>query len=266
MSDDSPLILLSIRSTAAAVELLFGQPLDRWKMNIQLPPKERMPVRKLIALGPKEWYTASTTSMVQRVFFYIPLIYFGNDYWNKNFGADSLAGNIAKASFLSSLVTPCVSWFENVKTRLQLNVNTGGHKSLWAITKRVQQTEGIRKLFPTIGSTFGREFFFSAGLCCVAPFFHNKLLQYTGYDSHFVAGALAGISSQVLSQPFDTIKSWQESHTCDLRTAVGQINKQGMSFYMRGTLPRALRGAWTLGCLTFVTQNLKKVVDRVLKS
>jgi uncharacterized PurR-regulated membrane protein YhhQ (DUF165 family) len=39
--------------------------------------------------------------MTQRVFFYIPCIFFANDYWNNHYGSDTIAKNIGKAAFVS---------------------------------------------------------------------------------------------------------------------------------------------------------------------
>jgi hypothetical protein len=130
--------------------------------------------------------------------------------------------------------------------------------SMLGISSKIYREEGFCKLFRTMSACFAREFMFSGGLCCVAPFYH-KLLQERGVESQFFAGACAGVTSQLLSQPFDTLKSWQEVNSVSLRTAVAQISPHGVSFLWRGSVPRALRGAWTLGCLTYVTSYLNGV-------
>eukprot|EP00286_Rhodomonas_abbreviata_P000658 CAMPEP_0181290648 /NCGR_PEP_ID=MMETSP1101-20121128/1526_1 /TAXON_ID=46948 /ORGANISM="Rhodomonas abbreviata, Strain Caron Lab Isolate" /LENGTH=244 /DNA_ID=CAMNT_0023394947 /DNA_START=61 /DNA_END=792 /DNA_ORIENTATION=+ len=244
MSTNDAVVLMSTRCVAAVVELAVGQPLDRWKMNLQLPPNERLPFTKLIAKGPREWYTASWTSMTQRVFFYIPLIYFANDQWNNNMGTDGVVNNLAKAACISSVVTPGVSCFENLKTKQQVCQKSFGSMSMGAICGKIFRDNGFRKLFPTMGATFAREFMFSGGICGVAPFLHTFYRDNLGVDSYFAAGASAGVICQILSQPFDTIKSWQEAHSVNGRTAVSQISKEGVLFFYKGTLPRTLRGAW----------------------
>mmetsp|Transcript_31698 Transcript_31698/g.53484 ORF Transcript_31698/g.53484 Transcript_31698/m.53484 type:complete len:155 (+) Transcript_31698:636-1100(+) len=130
---------------------------------------------------------------------------------------------------------------------------------MWSISGKIVREEGFRKLFRATNATFAREFMFSGGLCCAAPYCHTLLKDEVGVDSQFLVGAMAGVMSQVLSQPFDTVKSWIETHSVSTRVAVEQINQQGLGFYWKGTLPRAFRGAWTLGCLTFVTNYLKGI-------
>jgi hypothetical protein len=127
-----------------------------------------------------------------------------------------------------------------------------------SISSKIYVEEGFPKLFRSLSACFAREFMFSGGLCCVAPFYHG-LLKERGVDSQFVAGAFAGITSQILSQPFDTLKSWQEVNSVSTRVAVAQMKPHGVSFLWKGSVPRALRGAWTLGCLTYVTSFLNGV-------
>ena len=76
---------MGISSISAFIELTGGQPLDRWKMNLQIPKSERIPFMNLVKLGPREWYVASNTTIIQRCFFYIPTIYLAQDIWKTHF-------------------------------------------------------------------------------------------------------------------------------------------------------------------------------------
>ena len=116
LSDEKKMI---VRSLSSFIEIIGGQPLDRIKINSQLPIDQRLKVSQLIKLGPREMYSASFTSIFQRCFLYIPSIYFINDYYEKIKFTDNYE-YITKPLFVSLFITPQVSIFESLKTNQQL--------------------------------------------------------------------------------------------------------------------------------------------------
>ena len=113
-----------IPSLSALVEITGGQPLDRWKINRQSPPNKRLSFKALINLGPKGWYSASYTSIIQRCVFYIPGIYISRNIWNVHIKQNidsSLDNHITKTAWTTIFITPYVSIFESIKTQQQIN-------------------------------------------------------------------------------------------------------------------------------------------------
>lgn len=251
--------MMAIRSVSTMVEIVGGQPLDRLKVNLQVPKAERVPVKELLGRGIGEFYAASTTSMIQRCFFYIPIIYMGVDYWNKNLKlSDPLYNGIAASCFTSALITPSVSIFENLKLEQQLGRTRGGINaalSMGQIFKNIYATNGLTGVFPSPFSTFAREAVFAAGICFISPAVHVYLKEEHDLDSVIAAGCIAGVSTQVLTQPFDTIKTWQENKkTGFLRSCRDIVNTEGVKFFLNGMVPRVARGMWTFTCLYYCTR------------
>lgn len=243
---------MGIRSFATFIEIAGGQPLDRWKMNLQLPPKSRLSMTQLLKLGPSEFYSASTTSILQRSILYIPSIYIINDYCDKNINND-----LIKPFLISAFVTPQVSIFESLKTDQQIknvrNIN------LMKIYSNKLKINGINGVFPSPVSTFLREASFSAGICIFTPIINNKLdtINNNSYNS-FLGGMISGFITQLISQPFDTIKSRQEYKYKNsfIKTIKLIYKENGVKSFFLGTTPRCIRGMWTLGCLSYITTNL----------
>jgi hypothetical protein len=258
--------LLAIRSLSALVEIAGGQPLDRIKVNLQLPKNERLTSRELMSGGIKSFYAASMTSIIQRCIFYVPAIYFGRDLWDKYGKLENKYSNAICASlFTGALISPGVSIFENLKLEQQISRNQG--KSMGAISRTLYASYGLRGLFPSMGSTFAREAVFAGGICFVAPAVHEVLNDTFGIDSVILAGCTAGTITQALTHPFDTIKTWQENKKTGFARSVKDIlNTQGAKFMYNGMLPRVARGCWTFTCLYYCTRELTSLVEKMKKS
>jgi len=277
--------MMAIRNIATLIEISGGQPLDRIKMNLQLPKSQRISFKNLIKMGPKEFYSASLTSIVQRCIFYIPSIYFLGDYYDNNLSSryknnitenknDEILtyDNLVKPLFISTFVFPHVAIFESLKADQQIknirNVNLTRHM----INK--YKMYGIRGVLPSTTATFLRESLFSAGICVFIPVYYNKLNNYSNSYSNsysninsyntILAGIGAGITTQVISQPFDTIKTRQE-YDCRYnfyQTSKHIYNQQGLKGFFCGLIPRVGRGMWTLGCLSYVTTHLTNFLEK----
>ena len=254
---------LMVRIAATFVEIIGGQPLDRIKVNLQLPKADRLPFRTLLQGGIGSFYAASATSVIQRCFFYIPAIYFGADLWDYYFrieGSPILDG-FAASCFASAIVTPGVSCFENLKLQQQINKKECG--TLRKTLTSIYRNHGVRGLFPSIGSTFSREAAFALGVCYLSPTFHQYLKESHGVDSAVGAGCAAGIATQLLTQPFDTIKTWQEKTRMNFVTSVRtMVQENGARFLFNGAVPRVGRGMWTFSCLFYCTNEFSALYKR----
>ena len=249
-----------IRSTASLIEIIGGQPLDRWKINQQLPNKYRLNMKQLLNLGIKEYYVASYTVIFQRCILYIPSIYFLGDYYDNKISKNSNLDYIVKPLAISLLITPQVSLFESLKTDQQVKNINNPIKHL--IMK--YKYGGIKNIMPTFTATFLRETSFSGGICVLTPLIYNKL-ENSNYkyidvlNKPLVSGMLSGAITQIISQPFDTIKTYQEYNTKNnFFQTIKLINKnEGLSGFYNGGFPRCIRGVWTLGCLSYITSILE---------
>ena len=253
LSDEKKMI---VRSLSSFVEIIGGQPLDRIKINSQLPIDQRLKVSQLIKLGPREMYSASFTSIFQRCFLYIPSIYFINDYYEKIKFTDNYE-YITKPLFVSLFITPQVSIFESLKTNQQLEKNTKIIDRL----KFKYQNNGLSGIFPSLLSTYLRETAFIGGICVLTPKFLNildKQVSHNGFNN-IIAGGIAGAITQFISHPFDSIKTFQEVNNLSFKTSIQNIYQtKGISGFYSGVIPRTLRGVWTLGCLSYCNSFFSK--------
>jgi fluoride ion exporter CrcB/FEX len=245
---------MAIRSTATFVEIIGGQPLDRIKVNYQLPKADRIPFRTLLQGGIGSFYAASTTSVIQRCFFYIPAVYFGADLWKHHFKIENspMLDGIAASFFTSAIVSPGVSCFENLKLQQQINMKE--NKTLKKTFVNVYNKYGVRGLFPSLTSTFSREAAFALGMCYMSPAIHHYLKEQHDIDTVIGAGCISGITTQLITQPFDTIKTWQEkTYMTFSRSVQAMVKENGVMFLFNGTIPRVCRGMWTFSCLFYCT-------------
>jgi hypothetical protein len=217
---------------------------------MQMPKAERVPLKELLGRGIGEFYAASTTSIIQRCFFYIPALYLGYDIWDRNFKMeDPFQNGIMASCFASAIVTPGVSSFENLKTEQQLG-RYKGH-SMFQISRTIFATSGIKGVFPSLPSTFGREAVFACGICYLTPTLH-KFMKDNGFDSVVAAGCVTGVVTQLMTHPLDTIKTWQENRkTGFIRSVQDIVKNEGGRFMFNGAMPRCARGMWTFTCLYF---------------
>lgn len=252
MLDNSIYIQAKIASLSSIVEVLGGQPIDRWKINSQLLSSEKMSFRNLILSGNKNLYAGLTTCLVYNSMFYFPSIYILDNIWDYKYKKDnSIIDNLNKCLFVSSIISPIVSGFENIKTEQQ--VNNLGDKNMFYIAKKRYREFGLRGIIPTFYATFYRESFYCAGLLLLSPFLSKKINTSNSYANSFLGGALAGLISQTLSQPFDTIKTRQEKYKIGMTRAIKTIIKnENMKSFWSGCIARCIRGVWSMSCMSLM--------------
>lgn len=247
---------LMIRSFSSLVEIVGGQPLDRIKINYQLPIEQRLKLIDLVKLGPKELYSASYTSIFQRCILYIPSIYLINDYYSK-LKMSKKYDEITRPLFISLFITPQVSIFESLKTDQQLLKN----KTIYDRLLLKYTNRGIYGIFPSLSSTYLRESAFIYGICVLTPKFLNTFENRSSNHSvnNLLAGGMAGAITQFISHPFDSIKTVQEINNTNFKNSTLQIyNNKGIGGFYSGVISRTLRGVWTMGCLSYCNSFFSK--------
>ena len=132
---------------------------------------------------------------------------------------------------------------------------------MFYITKKLYNNYGLGGLIPSYYSTFAREFCYCTGLLLLSPLFANRIDTGSIYTNHFIGGGIAGIVSQTLSQPFDTIKTRQEKYKIPILQVLKDIlKKEGISTLWSGVIPRCIRGMWSISCMSLMFELLK---DRI---
>ena len=258
--DDSIYVKTKIASLSSIIEVLGGQPIDRWKINSQLLVSDKLSFRKLIFMGSKNLYAGLKTSLVYNCFFYFPAIYALDTVWDYKYKKNNgMLDNINKCLFVSSLISPIVSCFENIKTDQQ--VNNLRDKSMTYILKKRYNEYGIRGIMPSYYSTFYRETIYCGGLLILSPILSKKIKTNNIYVNNFLGGALAGLISQVISQPFDTIKTRQEKYKSNMiDTFKLMIKRERIKTFWDGCIPRCIRGMWSISCMSIMFHYLKDKV------
>ena len=250
--DDSIYTKAKIASLSSIVEVLGGQPIDRWKINSQLLPSEKISFRNLILSGHKNLYAGLSTCLVYNSMFYFPSIYVLDNIWDCKYKKNnSIMDSFNKCLFVSATISPIVSGFENIKTDQQ--VNNLRDKNMLYIAKKRYREFGLRGIIPTYYSTFYRESFYCAGLLLLSPFLAKKINTRNSYANSFLGGALAGLISQTLSQPFDTIKTRQEKYKISMTKAIKTIIKnENIKSFWSGCVARCIRGMWSISCMSLM--------------
>lgn len=240
MNNSDYLKKMSIVSFASFIEILGGQPLDRIKINSQLPINKRLTFTQLIKKGPLEFYKGTFISSFHGCFIYIPSIYLLDDVYNSKLSTDSNIDNLTKPLFISLFLTPQVSLFEFIKTQKQLN------KKIYNFNSKT--------LMPSLTATYLRESFYGGGICVLTPYFLKKT------DNSFASGCISGAITQFISQPFDSIKTHQEYKKENFINSTISIYKdKGIKGFYNGFTPRFTRGIWTFGSLSFITNKLNEI-------
>ena len=239
-------------SVAAFVEVMGGQPIDRWKTNSQLHKNDRIPFIKLIRSGPRTLYAGLSTCLGYSCLFYFPSIYILENVWDKKYKKnDGYLDSLNKCLFVSSFISTGVSWFEGVKTDQQ--VNKLQNKNIFQITKKRYAQYGTTGIMPAYYSTFAREFCYCSGLLLLSPVIANKLETGNSYVNHFVGGGVAGLISQSISQPFDTIKTRQEKYKVTITDVIKYMRRnENWLVLWNGGLARCIRGIWSVSCMSLM--------------
>ena len=103
--DDSIYSKAKIASLSSIVEVIGGQPIDRWKINSQLLPSEKISFRNLIFLGHKNLYAGLTTCLVYNSLFYFPSIYILENVWDKKYKKnDGYTDSLNKCLFVINVI------------------------------------------------------------------------------------------------------------------------------------------------------------------
>lgn len=244
-------------------EICVCQPIDTYKTGLQ----SAKPVRfaEFFNKGVTHWYAGMTPMLVFRAV-YISSLKVANESYKtfvseRGWDVTSRAQLMAGGAFAGVVATPvsCVSeWF---KTQMQNN----GLK----LSVLLNENRRSFKAFAGISSTTLREGCYGATLFGLNPIYREKaaelLPDLPRGLTNLIAGALAGITGGVISQPFDTIKTlMQEKYGSNVKSSIyntvkERIDKRGFLSLWAGGLPRASRlaiGTFILDRCIFYFTNL----------
>lgn len=120
--------------------------------------------------------------------------------------------------------------------------------SLPATAKMFSKQHGVFVLFKGMLGTATRDGLYTCGFFAIAPILKEKIEPYCNkpWMSTVISGPAAGTIAAFTSQPFDTIKMYQqislEKKKITIREAAREIiKKDGLTGFFKGATPRILR-------------------------
>ena len=116
--------------------------------------------------------------------------------------------------------------------------------------RNVRNKYGISRCFRGTLPCIFREAIYTCGYCSLTPLIEKKLITYS--PNHFkqksiktsiTASIAAGLVAGSVSHPFDTIKTYTQSHVNKkpIPLIKNAIKKEGISFLFKGIIPRSIR-------------------------
>ena len=202
-------------SITANIELILGQPLDRWKVNNQAPSGYKIPFTKFIKKPIKFYYSGLSSTILNRSIIYIPLIYTSRNYANniyENTQNNFIKNNesLFKTTVITTFISPSLSILENIKTYQQINYKSKLIKNTIVnftdnnckISSETSFVSKYMKLLKpkTLTATFLREWCFCYGLFELNKHIYNILdKQLYNYSSIFNNFENDSLSNNTLS-------------------------------------------------------------------
>lgn len=283
-------------SITANIELILGQPLDRWKVNNQAPSGYKLSFSNFIKKPLPFYYSGLSSTILNRAVIYIPLIYSSRNYANyifNNTTNEFIKNNesLFKTTVITTFITPSLSILENIKTYQQINyktkllrktlINYNNNHNISNETLNVSKYINLIKP-KTLTATFLREWCFCYGLFELNKHIYNildkQIYSYSTIFNNFenkdtsntsntsnvklliFSNIVSGIISQTISQPFDNIKTNQEIRNISFIKSFKSIYKYqgGIKGFWYGNLPRSIRGIWTFICFSICNDLFKR--------
>ncbi len=135
------------------------------------------------------------------------------------------------------------------------------NRGFFGTLKHVVQERGWRGLLPGMGGTAARDAKFTVGYGYAAPRLKETFTEYMPENTASVAGGLAaGLPVAALSQPWDTLKTMQQTGPTPVtplwKLAKDTIVKEGFKALYKGS-------GWRMGRVTSAVMIMGEVNDRV---
>ena len=135
-----------------------------------------------------------------------------------------------------------------------------------ATMKEMVKQHGISSLKTGMGGTAIRDGIFTAGYLSVKPYLTQQLSPYLSENqAKLVGGVTAGVGAALLSQPFDALKSAQQTSKCVTpmwQMAMDVLRKEGIAGLYKGSIPRTIRVMAAIPILGTVEEEVNKRLSR----
>jgi hypothetical protein len=239
INNTSPLLTdCGVGAIAGSLEVWVNHPLWVWKTCVQYN------IHTPNSLA--GWYKGVFANMAYTVPFITLRIGLGRMF-QANFLGDNkqLSDNQQMVSALVGGFVPsiCGSPMEFMRSQ---QLQTG--KSLLATTRDYVARQGVRELFKGLPATAIRDAFYTCGFFAIAPILKKYLAteNKTSWLPALISGPAAGVIAAFGSQPFDTLKTYQQTQPdgkkiSPHRAAADIISKHGYRGFFLGARPRILR-------------------------
>jgi hypothetical protein len=237
-------------STAACAELTVGHPLwtikTRLQNNLYFTLNPRILYRGFVPSAASMMPITSTQMVLNHVF--------QNMLFSDKNNVSSQKNELAGAFFGGALAAAFACPVEMIITRME----TG--QAFLPITQALIKQGGFKRLYSGVVMTAMRDGCFGVGYMALPGVLEQAFSPYFEKNhASWLAKIVAGVSSAVVSQAFDTVKTAQQSaeNGMGLLEAIKKpYVEHGLFGYLKGGLPRGIRVASAVCIMSTVTKNM----------
>jgi len=153
-------------------------------------------------------------------------------------------------SMISSTISGALSGLIAGPTELMIVQQQKFNKGFFESYMNIKKNYGYCYFSKGLLSCIVRESVYVLGFCTLTPFFERKLVntlpemyKEKSVKTSLTASIISGLIAGGISHPFDTIKTYSQSHidTNSMQLTRNIIKKKGISFVYKGIAPRSLR-------------------------
>lgn len=238
---------------AGAVEVLIDHPFWSLKTRYQ---NDSIPKHQKFTLDPRTLYRG----FIPNVFSMVPItaLQVTTAQGLKSLRHDSQNPPSEIQSLAYSATGGAVSSIVGGPTELAMAQQTQ-QRGFYKTLKHVYQTQGVRGLLRGLTGTAIRDAKFTVGYGFASPFAKEKLASYLSEPQAAVVGGVgSGVAVAALSQPWDTLKTAQQtgSNLPLLKLAKEKIKQEGIKGLYKGSFWRMSRVASAVMIMGEVNQRV----------
>lgn len=253
---------------AGAVEVLVDHPWWTLKTRFQ---DSKIPKRQKLTFSPSVLYQGLRPNMLSMV--PITALQVGSaEAIKAGMVLNSKDGTVTSTGALSAnCMGGAFSALVGGPTELVMAHQTN-NKGFVETAKSMVQQRGISCLKTGMGGTSVRDAIFTAGYLSGKPYLTQQFSPYMSDNKATVAGGVAaGAGAAILSQPFDALKTAQQtslnsterkSITPMWRMAMDVIRKEGVTGLYKGSIPRTIRVMSAIPLIGIAQQEADKWLTR----
>lgn len=167
-------------------------------------------------------------------------------------------------SIISSTVAGALSGLIAGPTELMIVQQQKYNQSFAKSYINIKKNYGYRYFSKGLLPCIIRESAYVSGYCTLTPFFEKKLVNTSpnlykekSVKTSLTASIISGLIAGSISHPFDTIKTYSQSHidTNSVQLVRNVVKEKGIIFLYKGIAPRSLRIAGTF----FILNECQKI-------